>query len=501
MGITYDQNPASFPFTYTSTSTSPTSGTSRTESGWKSVRDMSRRGFVYPKYRAEKEGEDRWRSNRLRYDGVNDVLYIEPFEVRSRVVSRKNFKFCNLCGSCENFKSCNLCGSWEVKILTLIILFCSTGCFYSVWLLSKSYFSYEQSTNIVIQVKKTIQMTALSVCLYYPSVLSHSDSRYSELRKMDPLHIRDTEKKLTLEDIFQMTPGAEEVLTKCSFRLPNEFDLFKGDRKMCREHFTVSKYFTVQYICYRFTPKTTAGVDFSFLAVRHSLIHPGLFYQVSMHKSLFQNATTLQPSTYNWNGYPKSKFSTVIKNAPRTQRNKENETLSHFYLSYYMIHNQLLPPPFETNCINYAEESPYSEKSDCWDHCMRNLTIRTLNRLPFATVTKEDIPLKLVTTSDFENSTFESLYRSLEDTCARTMCDKNDCSQLMYVTTFVRREWTSDGLVFSVNTPLSPHLLTIFEPKWELFNFFIDVFNCFSNWFGISFMDFTKLSIILDRIM
>lgn len=466
---------------------------------------MSSRDFVYPRYRAEKSGKDRWRSNRLRYDGVNDVLYIEPFEVRSGVRSGVRSRVRPEVRSrvvSKNFlKSCKLCGSWNVKILTLLILFCSVGCFYSVWLLSTSYFSYEQSTNIVIQVEKKIKMTALSVCLYYPSVLRHSDAKYSDFRKFDPLHIRDTENKLTLEDIFGMTPRAEDVLSKCSYRVPEEMDLFKGGRERCNKYFEVRKYFTVQYICYRFTPKTTADVDFSFLSIRYSLIHPGLFYQVSMEKSLFENASILQPSTYNWNGYPKSRFSTVIKNAPKNLMNKENKTLSHFYLSYYMIHNELLPPPFATKCINYSQKSPYLEKSDCWDHCMRNLTIRNLNKLPFATVTKEDMPLKLVSSSDFENSTFETLYRSFETICARSMCDKNDCTQLMYVTTFIRREWTSDGLVFTVNTPLSPHLVTIFEPKWELFNFLIDVFNCFSDWFGISFMDFAKLSTILNKIM
>lgn len=423
----------------------------------------------------------------MSYDGVNDVLYVEPLEPRSKVVSKKN--------------SLKLCGSWEVRIMTVIILFCSVGCFYSVWLLSTSYFSYEQSTNIVIQVKETIQMTALSVCLYYPSILNHSDPKYSSFRRIDALHIRDTEKKLTLKDIFHMTPGSEEVLSGCSYRLPKELDLFKGDGKICREHFTVSRYYTVQYMCYRFTPKTTADVDFSFLAVRYSLIDPGLFYQVSMERSLFENATTLQPSTYNWDGYPKSRFSTVIKNAPRSQMNNRKQTLSHFYLSYYMIHNELLPPPFETNCINYSQETPYSEKSDCYDHCMRNLTIRNLNKLPFATVTKREIPLGLVTTSDLQNSTFERLYRSFQTTCARSRCNKNDCSQFMYVTTFIRREWTAHGLVFTINTPQTPHLITIFQPKWELFNFLIDVFNCFSNWFGISFLDFTKISIIFDKIM
>ena len=454
-----------------------------------SSRRMANRKFVFPQYQPQKS--NRWQFNKLNYDGINDVLYIEPLQIKKVEVLPKVQTF---------LPSWIKCGSWNFRLTVAVVLFCSIGCFYSIWTLSESYFNYEQSTNIVISVKKELKMTALSACLFYPPLLNQSHPLYKFLRTKDTLKIQDTEQKLTLQAIFDMTPEPEEVLTKCSYRVPNEFDLFKGNKSTCDDFFAVSKYYAVQYVCYRFTPKLTAGKDYSFVAVRYSLEAPGLFYQVYMDRTLFENATTVQPSTYNWNGYPKSRFSTVIKNAPKSSMNKKNETLSHIYLSYYKIKNELLPAPFETNCINYRDETPYLEKSDCFDHCLRNLTIRDLNKLPFGTVTRKGIPLKFVTSADFKNSTFESLYRSFEKKCSTTACVRNDCHELMYVTTFIRREWTSSGLVFRVDTPQSPDLITVFEPKRELFEFLIDVFNCFSNWFGWSFMDFTKIAIILERI-
>lgn len=457
---------------------------------------MSHKNFVYPRYQPEKSRANRWLFSQLKYDGANEIVYVEPsklkFEEVPKRIKNKNTSM---------LKSFMTCQTWTAKLTILVVLFCSIGCFYSVFTLSDSYFNYEQSTNIIIQVKATMKMTALSVCLYYPSLLNHSHPLYPTLRSNDgTMDIADTEKVLTLQEIFDMTPPSEAVISKCSYRIPNEFDLFKGNESVCNEYFSVQKYYTVQYICYRFSPKKTANQKYSFLSVRYSLIDPGLFYQVSMKKSLFENTTSLQPSTYNWNGYPKSRFSTVIKNSPKSTMNKKNQTLSHFYLSYYKLRNQLLPAPFETNCLNYHEESPFLEKSDCFDNCMRNLTIRDLNRLPFATVTKDGLPLKFVTSTDFENSTFEKLYRSFEEKCAKTLCVKNDCRQLMYVTTFIRREWTSSGLVFRVDTAQSPDLVTIFEPKSQLFDYLIDVFNCFSNWFGWSFMDFTKIATVLEKI-
>lgn len=446
--------------------------------------------FLVPRYNPQYARKSRWSCNKMNYDAINQLTYVEPFEVKKKSKTKKRVKSAG--------SSCMIFRSWKGCLLvTIVVLLSSTGCFYSVFLLSDSYFNYEQSTNIIIQVKEQIRMTALSICIFYPTILNNAHPMFSilSLKKGKP-RIEDTEKKLTLEAIFDMTPPVDHVLTKCSYRLPNEFDLFKGDKKVCNDIFSVSKYYTVQYMCYRFTPKRTAGQNYSFLAVRYALIDPGLFYQVAVDKTLFENTTEIQPSTYSWKGHPKSRFSTVIKNAPKGSTNKRNETLSHFYLSYYKIRNELLPAPFETNCIDYPQETPFLDKSDCFDHCMRNMTIRNLDKLPFATITQRPIPLKFVTSSDFQNHSLENLYKSFEVQCANTACVKNDCTQLMYVTTFIRREWTSNGLVFRIDTPQSPDLVTTFEPKRDLFEFLIDVFNCFSDWYGWSFMDITRLPFI-----
>ena len=193
------------------------------------------------------------------------------------------------------------------------------------------YFNYEQPTNIVISVKKELKMTALSSCL---SATPESVSYTIQILENKRHKIEDTEQKLTLQTIFDMTPEPEEVLTKCSYRVPNEFDLFIGNKSICDDFFAVSRYHAVQYVFFRFTSKMTTGKDYSFVAVRYSLEAPGLFYQVYMGRTLFENATTVQPSMYNWNGYPKSRFSTVIKNAPKSSMNSKNETLLHIYLSY-----------------------------------------------------------------------------------------------------------------------------------------------------------------------
>lgn len=447
-------------------------------------------GSVILRCHPERIKNGRWVYNVLKRE---EILYIKPFQSKKRKFSRKRWKWCS---------SWMLCGGWLGRLTALIVLFCSIGCFYSVWLLSDSYFNYEQSTNIIIQVKEKTKMTALSICLYYPPILQHSHSLFSSLnKKKDSPTIGDAEKKLTLKAIFDMTPSTEQVLINCSYRLPDELDLFQGDKNVCNEFFRVTKYYTVQYICYRFTPNKTANQHYSFLAVRYSLIDPGLFYQINFNQSLFENATDIQPSTYNWNGYPKSRFSTVVKNAPKGSTNKKNETLTHFFFSYYKLRNRLLPAPFPTNCINYTLQSPFSEQSECYDHCMRNLTIQKHNKLPYAAVTKQALPFKLITSSDFENNTFEKEFQSFQKHCSKKVCAKNNCRQLYYVTTYVHREWTSNGLVFGLTTSQSPDLVTEYEPKRELFDFLIDIFNCFSNWYGWSFMDATKLGFIFKALV
>lgn len=421
----------------------------------------------------------------------SDLRWIRPYQGRCRI-DNVNYITPPDSKPTKNRKK------WKFKIIKFLIIFlCGIGCFYSIWLLSTSYFSYELITNISIKITGKIEMTAFSVCLYYPSILNHSSPKYFQFRHFNQLELQHTETILTLEDVFQMTPKLDNVISKCLYRQAKTFDVFKEEKSKCYEHFTVSKYYTVQFICFKFVPKKTA--NFSLLNIKFSLTNPGLFYQITLNKSLFANATVVQPMIYKWNGYPKSRFSTIVSNSPRGQINQKNQTLSNFHLSYYIINNELLPTPFATNCINYQQTSNFLDKSDCWEHCMKKLTIQTFNKLPFASIMEESVPLKLVTTSDFTNKTFQNLYRSLQKTCGKHVCLKNDCSQFMYVTTFIRREWTSDGLVFSVNTPQTPHFVTIFRPKWRLFNFVIDIITCFGNWFGLSFMDFTKIPSLMGN--
>ena len=290
----------------------------------------------------------------------------------------------------------------------LVAMGCCFGFLYQVFHLTNQYFKYPMSTAIVIQVEQKIQMPALSACFYYPPLLSHRHPIFRYFRRIKELEILDTEPVLTLANIFDMTPDVNGLLAKCYYRVPKSYGRYAEN---CHKFFNLSKYFMSQYICYRFTPSHGRDKLYNLNDLRNALLNPGMFFQVVLNDIMTTNASNIRLSLFDANGYPKSRFSAVVMT---TKRLKSKSALNHFFLSYFKVRNDLLPAPYASNCIHYHEETPFTEKRECEDACLRNMTIRHLNRVSFASISLDAIALKVVSSIDLQNQTVEETYHPID---------------------------------------------------------------------------------------
>ena len=60
-------------------------------------------------------------------------------------------------------------------------------------------------------------------------------------------------KKLTMDDIFQITPRVKGFIKKCKVKSSHGYHLAKMESEECHQHIEVKKFFKMRYICYSIT--------------------------------------------------------------------------------------------------------------------------------------------------------------------------------------------------------------------------------------------------------
>lgn len=107
-------------------------------------------------------------------------------------------------------------------------------------------------------------------------------------------------------------------------------------------------------------------------------------------------------------------------------------------VSYQLTENQLLEPPFDTDCHNYLEKSPFRSRSECIELCHLNKSLGRLGMFPMDVIVNvRDTKLQNVrrmTTLHYKNQS--SVYRTvkaIEKECQSVVCPRLDCYSELYV--------------------------------------------------------------------
>ena len=382
-------------------------------------------------------------------------------------------------------------------IITVVSI---TGFIMQVYHISYQYFTYSTRAQITIQLPKTIGKHKVSLCfqlfdiLDYKRLKEETNMSRSEFLNVDNassnasisrdgnlLTIEAMERTLTVRQMFNMTPDANEVVENCMFR-DDESDLNYYNRDECTKRQLVTKQVYLDMMCYQFQPRTVKGFD-------HNLVAQSMGAQFVISESrlskLFRTVNKIQTISFLGGPPSKSRYFASITLMKNSKGEKQSDHLD-VVPSDVMIRR--LPPPYDTACI---------DSSETWYECQEKCLLREyepFGRIPADLIIDKEYDARIVFRRQKNNVRKDPRYQKADDLCG-SECLKNHCNQDYTKTHAYTRLYQSPNPVgFTLFAPLEPETVLISVPNQAFIDFFSFICGCFGTWFGISFFSLVSFT-------
>ena len=380
-----------------------------------------------------------------------------------------------------------------MKLSSLNVLFklvCFIGCVYQITKISLEYFIFKTSTKTTFQIDSNVKDPAIVYCTRYTDILDRTNYQKYGIYKWSRYNFTEIfsdNTKLTISDIFHLTPDPNDTIIECSVRR-DEYDTQDYLRNSCYSLFRVTKYLEGPFICYQFQ---TTNVNSNFKCDQAALAYYALhiLYRITMHPRF------LLSNTLKLISFIPGNLDNPILNLPSISRRFYSYKLRYGDLepknskhNYFLISGDLfsitrLEKPYDTKCIENEEYSDFS--------CRRRCNIAAFKKhgyFPTTEYTLSLLPIKHMNTEGFLNKTLLQDTKTQTDTC-RKICNQKPCNERFSVTDVTSTEHFRNGLV-SIASSCSPRPVVIIEylPRIPFMEFITFVSSSLGIWFGISIL-------------
>jgi hypothetical protein len=381
-----------------------------------------------------------------------------------------------------------------------------TGFMMQVVTISESYFTYDVRIVNEISFPFKLPIPGLSVCFRYGDIFDYDlfEEKYPEANITYEQGLEDDFADLsnivTIEDLFEMTPNDEELYVSCSMRKPASFFLEDWEGDNCSKIFQVSKFYILNYICYRFNfTEEYDKRELSFEHIAFTLDVPGLIYEISLNETAFANADFLRIVIHASDFYP----SDSIGFAPTLRRIIDKTTgkgkYNYFYIDFYGIDLKRLPSPYKTHCRKYGDNEAMDNQRACHFQCLTNGTKTEYKKVMFNDIAMFPIPMGHMTEQLYKQNQTLEFMKNLDDRCSET-CKELSCYESLKITTPKKVPTEPKGLDFRVNSPKHMYYKTEYLPKLDFMDYFVYISSSFGIWFGISIFQINPFPLLIHTI-
>lgn len=377
-------------------------------------------------------------------------------------------------------------------ILTLItsgvFLLAVSGFTVHVAIISMDYFEYKTVNKINVSTEDELPIPSLSLCFRYVDLLDRVKGQEYGIGKTihkTTSEFNDDMGKLTVKQIFDLTPAAEDSIFDCDIR---EYRTMKMIERMskeeCGKKFSTNKYLMQEYICYDFE-----RVDlrkYPFFKTTHALTYVGVVYILTLSPR-FDSVDLFLPIAYIYteeeatNNFPmySRSFSKPSHKSKNTASGTPLANMFDIYHSWTRIY--LMPSPYETHCTNETS------KEECTKECLIH-ELESENRLPYTEIIDSPLDIKPVSPRDMEdNATFLEFLLEAEKKCSGK-CIHDICNHFYTLTGIknwnaIENNWTAR---YRVMTAERPNLVMRIVPQTSLSEFIIYICSLFGIYFGMN---------------
>lgn len=374
------------------------------------------------------------------------------------------------------------------------ICLCIFGFMFQVNEVSIKYFKYITVSKIEIVRSDIIQTPSLVTCMRYGDILNRSKARtfgHRNYRVGNLDDIVEEESKLTVRQVFSLTPSAEEILAGCYHRIPNSYHMTNS----CRIgiDIRVRKFLMQEFMCYIFTLKELTTYQESL--ANHAAVFPSVVFDIRLTNAvrtadhMFLFLYVVLQSDQDDLPYRSRDFGRKVI---RYGENRDVPLYQGFILYSETQTIELLPPPYDTMC------NP-SGMYRCLHVCLMNNFVKQFNRMPFSEIIYEPLDLQRLTHNDLNNNETDRQAMMVKESCQQK-CQHNSCSS-SYTISSVDAFTTGPGrkhpisITFEICTPRKPETIVKHFPMYSFLEFVIHICTCVSLWFGVSMLSFNPTNI------
>lgn len=343
------------------------------------------------------------------------------------------------------------------------------------------YFKYDVVTRVVTEIPSRVQMPALSACFRYSDVIDYE--RINSVKgtgyklTLDPRSIRQLQHEITVLEIFNFTPDVLNILQACRTRHPNSYALDERYGKGCNQLFNISKFFALEYVCYKIVYSDVQN-EFSFLELSNTPSAPSQLMKIEFSDVAFKNYKYKKFMIHPLFEYPYKE----LEVSPVIDRSISSSNYL-YYLTYFTLVKQRLPPPFVTNCLDYWTIDRQTQ-TDCHQRCAKVQSKETFGKIPFSSIesnqTSDD---RVISYLDLMNKSVSNRLFELYEDC-QSVCNRPDCHEEIVFTRV--SEESHPTLAVKVNLPTEPSVSVHFYPILTFPAFLTYFLSCFGTWFGLS---------------
>ena len=361
-------------------------------------------------------------------------------------------------------------------MLLALIGFCT-----QVIQMSILYFEYKTTTQVTLVLHDMIVKHQILMCIRYGDILNrnrfHKDTGRWVKQIIDLDEALEEESSITVRQIFDYTPAAEDTIEACFYRT-STMTFSVSRRYDCNSRYNVTKVFTLEFMCYKFDPIQEVQLETS--AATQARYKQYTIFDLTFTQD-FETADYIVPIVYSGKyPYVSRKFSesAIIRSKSETI---QGYNWINIFNNDFTIYR--LEAPYNTRCIR----RPYDEYFSCRRHCLVNYFIQHFNKVPVTEFLDHKYDLLPITTNELRNPESSRLVQSFYDNCFKS-CHFIPCFQSYTKTSFRTILFKNFSFAVSAMTPSEPDIETQSQATMSFVEYFSFITGCFGTWFGLHFL-------------
>ncbi|KAI1304221.1 hypothetical protein HDE_01921 [Halotydeus destructor] len=381
-------------------------------------------------------------------------------------------------------------------VSALFLCVCAAGFAFQVGELSGEYFSYETMTRIATDILRFTYAPDVHICPKTSqmfNITAYNEAKNStvltRIENIDETQIFQS--MMTVADLFAYTPSSMDMIDNCMVRRPHSNGFTVYDRNYCNNMFYVTKYFTMEYICYQ-VQLIPLKDDMSYDTNRigFALNYQGTFYYFTLADQWKTLLNDLKIMSIERGAYIDKSLPVSMLISRGYQ--KGNSMYNLFFARNSRVRYVRMPPPYKSMCRDYIKDGLRSSLG-CSNECMRIRSLKHFGMFWYGSQAYSPLPERPLSANDFKNVTYRRVFAVIYNEC-HDMCRQNECN-ITWSLTSVNQRKSGEGLRFSAVMGSQPSFTVEHEPKLTMENYLIFIMSCIGSWFGLSVLSFNPMNL------